>query len=73
MTKGSRPNATGPEQMLTVADVAREVKVSARQVRRWIDSGELVTHRFDRLIRISRADLDDFLARKRDARTHHSQ
>lgn len=54
-----------PDQMLTVAEVAQELRVCERTVRRRINDGELRHHKFGRAIRVSRQDLDDF---KRDRR-----
>lgn len=53
-------------RMLTIEEAADLVAVSARTVRRWIEAGELVGHRFGRRWRISRSDLSDFLNRHRD-------
>ena len=52
---GSRSSA--PERMLTVAEVAQELRVCERSVRRWIDQEELRHHQFGRTIRVSRQDL----------------
>lgn len=54
---------TGPRQqnpspqLLTVAEVAERLAISERTARRLIKSGELVTHRIGRAVRISEADL----------------
>ena len=48
-------------RFFTVGEVARNLGVSSRTVRRWIESGELVAHRFGRLIRIAEGDLVHFL------------
>jgi len=49
-------------EFLTVDDVAAELGLSSKQVRRLIKSGALAHHRFGRLLRISRADLDCYIA-----------
>ena len=51
------PQQINSQQLLTVAEVAERLAVSTRTVRRLIDSGELVTHRVGRAVRISEADL----------------
>ena len=48
-----------------VAEVAELLAVSTRSVRRWIDVGELLAHRFGRQVRLSEIDLKDFVARRR--------
>lgn len=54
----------GPE-MLTIAEVAQELRVCERSVRRWIENGELRRHKFGRAIRVSRHDLEDFKRARR--------
>jgi len=51
----------------TVGEVAEMLHVAARTVRRWIDGGELVVHRFHRAVRIAESDLRAFLAVRREA------
>ena len=51
--------------MLTIADVAFQLSVSERTVRRWIDAKQLKAHRLNRAIRIAKADLQYFLDRSR--------
>jgi excisionase family DNA binding protein len=46
---------------LTIDQVATKLSVSARTVRRWIESGELSVYRIGRSVRISEADLTAFL------------
>ena len=50
----------------TTRRVAEHLHVSQRTVHRWIDSGDLVAHRFGRSVRISDNDLRAFLAQHRD-------
>jgi len=50
----------------TIANVAESLNVSTRTVRRWIDGGELIAHRFNGVLRISDADVQAFLARHRE-------
>ena len=54
-------------EFLTIDKVAQVLGVSTRTVRRWIKSGQLVAHRFPRLVRIDPADFDAFLRQHRDA------
>lgn len=52
-------------RFLTVADTARELSVSTKYVRRAIERGELLVHRFGRAIRIARSDFEQFIAQHR--------
>jgi excisionase family DNA binding protein len=51
-----------PMKFYTMQDIARMLDVSLRSVRRYIERGELIVHRFGGAIRISDADLKAFLA-----------
>ena len=51
--------------MLSVAEVAEELGVSRETVRVWIRTGELVALSIGKGYRISRADLDEFIRRRR--------
>lgn len=53
------------EEMLTIRQVADEMKVHYETVRGWIQSGELVAIDIGRGYRISRTDLEDFKRRRR--------
>ena len=53
------------EQLLTVKEVAQEMRVSERRVTKWIQNGELVALNLGKDYRIYRRDLDEFIARKR--------
>ncbi len=57
-----------PDRMLTIDAVADELDLSPRTVRRLIDDGALPVHRIGRSIRISRDDLDRFIASCRRSR-----
>ena len=52
-------------KFFTIPEVAECVNVSTRTIRRWIDRGELVAHRFGTAVRIAEADLRAFLAQHR--------
>lgn len=49
----------------TVQQIAETLRVSDKQVRRWIASGDLVAHRLGRQLRIADVDLRAFLAERR--------
>ena len=53
--------------LLTIPQAAEVLQVSERSVRRWIDRGDLVPHRFGRQWRISQADLEAFIRMRRNA------
>ena len=55
----------GIPHFYTVLEVAKHLKVSERQVRRWIAKNELVVHRLGRSVRVAKGDLDAFLARQK--------
>ena len=55
----------GPHDLLTVADVVQRTKLSKPFVYALIDRGELPAHRFGSAVRISFADLEDFIAARR--------
>jgi excisionase family DNA binding protein len=50
-----------PKTFYTVDDVADSLSVSPRSVHRWIDSKELIAHRFGRAVRVAESDLVAFL------------
>ena len=62
MTEQPRPTDV---QLYTAAEVAEILHVSERQVRRQIKSGELPHYKIGTAIRVSRADLEAFLAQRR--------
>ncbi len=68
ITRTPSSRAPAPDDappMLTIADVAFQLSVSERTVRRWIDARQLKAHRLNRAIRIANADLQSFLDRSR--------
>ncbi len=56
------------DDMLTVEEVAKELRVDPKTVRRWIQRGELVAIDIGREYRIRRSALDDFIARRQTDR-----
>lgn len=56
------------EEMLTVEEIAKELRVSPKTVRSWITSGELVALDIGREYRISRSNLEDFKQRRQTDR-----
>jgi excisionase family DNA binding protein len=60
ISTGQRPS------FYTIADVAENLGVSTRTVRRWIDSRQLRAFRMGRLRRIADVDLATFLEANRD-------
>ncbi len=59
-------NATGAKPFYSVEEVADLLGVNKRTIRRWIDQGNLVAHRFGRQLRISRVDLETFVRLRRE-------
>jgi excisionase family DNA binding protein len=51
----------------TLKQVAEQLQVSTKTIRRWIGDGALVAHRFGRQLRISDADLQAFIRLHREA------
>jgi excisionase family DNA binding protein len=52
-------------RLFTIREVSELAGVSIMTVRRWIESHGLQIHRLGRLVRISQADLGDFIEGKR--------
>jgi excisionase family DNA binding protein len=53
-------------KFFTIKEVAEFLRVAIRTVRRWIDAGDLVAHRFGSVVRIAEDDLLAFCARHRE-------
>jgi excisionase family DNA binding protein len=53
------------KKFFTIAQVAEQLGVSTRTVRRWIQAGDLVVHRLSAAVRIAESDLNAFLAVRR--------
>ena len=54
--------------LLTVAEVASYLRLAERTVREMIDKGDLPAIKLNRAYRITRADLDSFLASRKEAK-----
>jgi excisionase family DNA binding protein len=52
-------------RFVSVSDVAEQLGVCTKTVRRWIKSSELHSHRFGRRLRIADEDLAAFVALRR--------
>ncbi len=65
-------NELAPPEFLTVAQVANILRVSPRQVYRWVDGGQLRAIRLGRIVHIHRSDLDAFIERLRTDKHHLS-
>src|SRR4051812_1113641 len=59
---GDAVPGTGPMALLLVGDVADRLRISEREVRRWIAAGRLPVVRFGRAVRIRPADLAQLIA-----------
>ena len=57
--------SAGGEEFLTVADVARILRLNQQTVRNWIDQGSLPALRVGRRVRVRRFDFDALLERGR--------
>jgi excisionase family DNA binding protein len=49
--------AADEQAFFTIAELANRWRCSEKKVRRMVDRGELVVHRFGRLLRVSARDL----------------
>jgi excisionase family DNA binding protein len=67
LTVGEQPMQDNTE-MLTVEDVAKQLKVHIKTVRHWIKTGELEAMDIGRGYRISRADLHAFIGSRKKRR-----
>ncbi len=61
------------EELLTVEEVAKELRINAKTVRQYIASGELIALVVGKGYKISREDLDDFKRRRRTDQRHHDE
>ncbi|MEW6377097.1 MAG: helix-turn-helix domain-containing protein [Thermodesulfobacteriota bacterium] len=56
--KYSEERSTGPEEFLTVLDVASLLNVRPSTVYQWVSSREIPHYRFGRIVRFKRKDLE---------------
>ena len=61
------------EKMLTVEEIAEELRVHPETVRQWIRDGELIAIDISKEYRILRSDLDAFLVQRRGRRKRHKK
>jgi len=66
VSTSARAGGRARHQFFTISEVAEMLRVSTRTVRRWIDCGQLVAHRFGGAVRIADTDLRAFLAIHRE-------
>ena len=59
------PHQDSVSRFHSIDDVARQLDVSSKSIRRWIAAGRLDSHKFGRQIRISQRDLEGFLSASR--------
>ena len=59
--------STSDDEFLTVADIARILKLNQQTVRNWIDQGTLPALRVGRRVRVRRSDFDAFVEGGRTA------
>lgn len=65
MIKPSNSSPAGAPKLLTLQQVANITSFSVRQIRRWIESGELAACHFGRALRVADIDLAIFIAKKK--------
>jgi len=51
-----------PSELLTVPEIAAELKLNQQTIRNWIDQGKLPALRMGRRVRVRREDFDALLA-----------
>lgn len=49
------------KEVLTIAEIAEQLRVSNRTVRNWIDSGKLKAFKFGLQYRVNKQDFEDFI------------
>jgi len=54
-----------PDEWLTLAQIAEELKLHIETVREWVRTKRLTAYRVGRDYRVKRADLDKFLEERR--------
>lgn len=52
-------------EVLTIKEIAEQLKVSERTVRNWIDKGDLIGYRLGGQYRVNTADLNTFIEKSK--------
>ena len=52
-------------ELLTVAEAANYIGIASGTMRNWLSAGRLPYHKVGRLTKVSRRDLDDYIAARR--------
>lgn len=60
------------DELLTVEEVAKELRINAKTVRQYITSGELIAILVGKGYKVSRDDLEDFKRRRRTDQMRHN-
>ena len=60
MNASSNNPTPASKHFSTLADLANRYDVSVRTIRRWVEAGELIPHRFGRQLRVSPEDRKTF-------------
>ena len=55
-----KPHPSHIPRFYSVHEIAEQLDVSERTIRRWVIAGELIAHRFGRQLRVSAEDLKTF-------------
>jgi excisionase family DNA binding protein len=53
--------------LFIIKQTAKQLDVSTKTIRRWIEAGDLITHRIGHQLRISEPDLQTFIKTRREA------
>lgn len=61
------------DELLTVEEVAKELRINAKTVRQYITSGELIAILVGKGYKVSRDDLEDFKRRRRTDQMRHNR
>ena len=61
------------EELLTVEEVAKELRINPKTVRQYITSGDLMAILVGKGYKVSRDDLEDFKRRRRTDQMRHNR
>lgn len=56
---------TDKERMLTLSEVAQQLRTSRRTVERYIDKGLLIAVKYDKAIRVAQSEIERFKMERR--------